>query len=121
MHTSQWTAACTCWEVGACPFALGPTRCARGVGAHAAEPVTCSVSVKRQPGSIGGDPGVELCWAALTLWQAVSFLWTAQCADATSKHETRDTANYADATSKLEDKRHYSTQGPREITQPSTS
>ena len=29
--------------------------------------------------------------------------------DATSKHETRDTANFADATSKLEDKRHYNT------------
>ena len=28
-----------------------------------------------------------------------------------------DTANYADATSKLEDKRHYSTQGSRAITQ----
>ena len=48
-----------------------------------------------QQGSIGEDSGVEWCWAALTFWQAVSFLWTAHCADATSKHE---------------DKRHYSTQ-----------
>ena len=62
-------------------------------------------SVKMQQGSLGEDPGVELCWAVLTLWQAVSCLCTANCVDATSRHE---------------DKRHYSTQGFRAITQPST-
>ena len=58
---------------------------------------TSSGNVKRQPGSIGEDPGVELCWAALTLWQAVRFLWTAHCAAATSKHE--DNRHYSPSTS----------------------
>ncbi len=69
-------------------FAVGPAWCALSVGASAAEaaphfgkqlvvvPCKCK-DAARKPRCV--------CWAALTLWQAVSFLCTAHCVDATSK------------------------------------